>query len=426
MRVSSLLLGSVAALGVVGAASAADLPSKKAAPVEYLRVCSIGDVTGFVIPGSDTCLKIGGRLRAEYYYNQPFQRTDNATSTRARGYFTLDSITNTDWGPVRATTRIFVTKDSGNPFGQAPNGVTTTLDWAYVQFAGITAGRIATSFFEFAPFGGVSFVGGDSLGRGSDYGSINTLAYTAAFGNFAATLALEDGTERRIGIQNFDAAFLEASTPTYGGQRMPDLVGRLDYTDTWGQVALTGAIHQTRVGNGSTAGAVNLTPVATILDTTYGFAIQGGLKVNLPMLAPGDAVFLQAAYADGANSYTGWSSTAVGTLAPPTYDVVYDAAGNAKTTKSWSVTGGLLHYWTPTIRQGVFAAYGALDQYGPFYDTAAVSVGTNLIWSPVKNLDIGAEVVYAKMTQTPRALLPLAFGSSEDNWSGRIRFERDF
>ncbi len=113
---------------------------------------------------------------------------------------------------------------------------------------------------------------------------------------------------------------------------------------------------------------MNLTPAATILDTTYGFAIQGGVKVNLPMLAPGDAIFLQAAYAVGANSYTGWSSAAVGTLNPPSFDVIYDAAGNAKTSKSWSVTGGLLHYWTPTVRQG-FAAYGALDQYGPFYDT---------------------------------------------------------
>ena len=140
----------------------------------------------------------------------------------------------------------------------------------------------------------------------------------------------------------------------------------------------------------------------------------------------GDPLFLQAAYANGANSYTGWAATGAGTLTPATADVIYDVNGNGHTTKSWSVTGGLLHYWTPTVRQGVFAAYGRLDHWGPLYDTAAFSAGTNLIWSPVKNLDIGAEVTYSKLTQTPRNLLPIAAFDERDNWAGRIRFERDF
>jgi hypothetical protein len=419
MRFSSVLLGSAAALSVAGSAIAADLPSRKAAPVEYVRVCAQFGEGFFYIPGSDTCLKVSGRVRADYIYAEPFERATNATTFRGRGYLALDSFSATDWGPVRATTRVFVTKDTGSAYS-------TTLDWAYIQFAGITAGRIATSFFEFAPFGGVSYLGGDGNGRGSDYGSINTLAYTVTAGKLSATLALEDGTERRVGLQNFNAAFGAASTPTFGGHVMPDVVGRLDYTDTWGQLALSGAIHQSRVGNGNVVGSVNLTPAATILDTTYGFAVQAGVKINLPMLAVGDALFLQAAYADGANSYTGWNQVSVGTLSPASWDVVYDATGSAKTSQSWSITGGLQHFWTPTVRQGVYAAYGALDQYGPLYDTAAFSIGSNIIWSPVKNLDIGAEVVYSKLTQTPRSLLPLAAGNAEDSWTGRLRFERDF
>jgi hypothetical protein len=438
MRLSSLFLGSAAALSLVGGVSAADLPSKKAAPVEYVRICSIGDVTGFVVPGSDTCLKISGRIRAEYYYNQPFTRDANTTSTRARGYLALDAINNTAYGPLRATTRVYVTRDSGRGFNangvnlaNVGNGAGTTnadvlLDWAYIQFAGITAGRVATSFFEFAPFGGVSFEGGGNLGRGADYSSINVLAYTATFGNFSATIALEDGTERRVNpLARANGAFTIIGNPTYGGHVMPDIVGRLDYTDTWGQAALTAAIHQSRVGVGTNAN--NVFGVAnSVGDTEYGYAIQGGLKFNLPMLAPGDALFLQAAYANGANSYTGWGATAAGTLAPASADVIYDVNGNGHTSRSWSVTGGLLHYWTPTIRQGVFAAYGKLDHWGPLYDTAAFSAGTNLIWSPVKNLDIGAEVTYSKLTKTPRNLLPLAAFDERDNWAGRIRFERDF
>ncbi|WP_207547760.1 porin, partial [Methylobacterium indicum] len=55
--VKSLLLGSAAGLTVVAAAHAADLPIKKAAPVEYVRVCSTHGAGFFYIPGTDTCLR---------------------------------------------------------------------------------------------------------------------------------------------------------------------------------------------------------------------------------------------------------------------------------------------------------------------------------------------------------------------------------
>ena len=425
-----VLLVSVSSLALAGAAMAADLPSKKSAPVESLRICSVGDAGGFVIPGSTTCLRIAGRVRAEYLYAEPFSRSANTTSMRARGYVTLDAASDTDLGPLRTSARIVATRESGRGFNAAGvnganiiNAAATTnadigLDWAYVQLGNLTAGRVATSFFEFAPFSGLSYDGGGLLGRGADYGAINTIAYSVTAGSVVATLALEDGTERRVGLAQTTGAF----TPTYGGHVVPDLVGRLDLTESWGQFALTGAVHQSRTGkvadNAFTGGAVG--------ETAYGFAVQAGLKVNLPSLGTGDALFLQAAYATGANSYTGWGGTGAGTLAPQSYDVAYDAAGKAKLSDSWSVTGGLLHYWTPSLRQGVFAAWGRLDQFGPSNDVAAVSAGTNLIWTPVRNLDVGAEVVYAKLTQTPRSLLPLQAFDQRDSWSGRVRFERDF
>src|SRR3712207_4034370 len=72
--VKSLLLGSAAGLTAVAGAQAPDLPVKKAAPaVEYVRVCTAYGVGFFYIPGTDTCLRVSGRTRAEYQY----------TSTRA-------------------------------------------------------------------------------------------------------------------------------------------------------------------------------------------------------------------------------------------------------------------------------------------------------------------------------------------------------
>jgi hypothetical protein len=61
MKTKTLLLGSAAALLMAGGAQAADLSI--AAPVDYVRVCDAFGVGYWYIPGTDTCLKIGGYVQ---------------------------------------------------------------------------------------------------------------------------------------------------------------------------------------------------------------------------------------------------------------------------------------------------------------------------------------------------------------------------
>ncbi len=63
--IKSLLLGSAAGIVAAATAQAADLPTRKAAPVEYVRVCNVGGITGWTLPGSDTCLKLSGYITAQ-------------------------------------------------------------------------------------------------------------------------------------------------------------------------------------------------------------------------------------------------------------------------------------------------------------------------------------------------------------------------
>jgi hypothetical protein len=58
MKIKTLLLGSAAALLVTGGAQAADLSIAES--VEYVRVCDAFGVGYWYIPGTDTCIKIGG------------------------------------------------------------------------------------------------------------------------------------------------------------------------------------------------------------------------------------------------------------------------------------------------------------------------------------------------------------------------------
>ena len=63
-----LILGSAASFLAMGAAQAADLPVKAKA-VEYVRICSLYGSGFFYIPGTDTCIKLGGYLRVDTTFN---------------------------------------------------------------------------------------------------------------------------------------------------------------------------------------------------------------------------------------------------------------------------------------------------------------------------------------------------------------------
>src|SRR5215216_6947167 len=81
MKLVKSFLGSTAGLCAVAGAQAADLPVKKAAPVEYVRVCTAYGAGFFYIPGTDTCLRVGGRTRGEYNFGNERSRGVYSNST---------------------------------------------------------------------------------------------------------------------------------------------------------------------------------------------------------------------------------------------------------------------------------------------------------------------------------------------------------
>jgi hypothetical protein len=475
----SLLLGSAAGLVAVAGAQAADLPVRKAAPVEYVRICTAYGAGFFFIPGTDTCLRISGRVRAEYRVQEPFSRADSVVGWRARGRLNLDARTQTAYGTLRTFIRYELTQNSGaytQGFGTtaiganvAPaiaTGVTgalsVDLNKAFIQFAGITAGR-ATSFFDFY----ANDLNWSGLPTGSDtYGNDPVvLAYTASFGSgFSATISLEDPNARRVGAATNTTFIVNPAVVgagnviAYGGQRMPEIVGNLRVDQAWGSAQISGAVHQLF--------AVNRVPVAfgaplivnpdggSFVDTEYGFAISGGVKINAPFIAPGDVFWLQATYANGAVNYAGFgSSFNQGRVQLFLADAIVDGTGELKRTEVFNVHAAFLHYWTPQFRQALFGTYGRIDvansvQTIPvlagnvlapgvvnnaFSDADYWQIGTNLIWSPVRDLDIGVEVLYREIdprrrirAADPEGLRNVRFVGDEGTFEGRLRIQRDF
>jgi hypothetical protein len=68
MKLKTLLLGSATVFAVGGAAQAADLSI--AEPVDYVRVCDAFGVGYWYIPGTDTCIHIGGRVRFQVNFHE--------------------------------------------------------------------------------------------------------------------------------------------------------------------------------------------------------------------------------------------------------------------------------------------------------------------------------------------------------------------
>jgi len=384
--VKSLLLGSAAGLAAVAGAQAADLPVRKAAPVEYVRVCSTYGAGFFYIPGTETCLRVGGRVRAEYRYVEPDTRFDDTIGFRARGRIQLDARTATAYGLLRTFVRFEMTRDTGvyGAPGAAP-GTSANVDQAFIQFGGLTAGR-ALTFFDNGDIDAQTFAGV----RWSDQPNVNLLAYTFSFGNgFSASLSLEEPRYAGRAALGVPVA----------GQRMPDVVANVKYAGTWGSAQLSGALHQLR------------SPFADV-DTDYGFAVSGQFNFNLPMLAAGDSVWLAATYADGAIAYLGLGAD----------EARYDIEGEIEGTQGWSIAGGLRHYWTPEIRQNIFGSYASVE-FGDLFEADDFNewkVGTNILWSPVSGLTFGAEVQYTNVEFD-------APGVDNDNfWEARLRVQRDF
>jgi hypothetical protein len=438
MNIKSILLGASAAALAATGAQAADLPVAPE-PVDYVRVCDAFGTGFFYIPGTETCLKIGGGVRAEFRAFDMLDnggsawdaRTDDSTGMRGRGYMNFDSRTNTEYGLLRTYVAAYITVDNSG-------GAGLTLDEAFIQLGGFVAGRTG-SYFDF--YTGDNW--GSALNQGfADNGDVNLFAYTFQFGNgFSASASVEVGSDRRANIfyngaqiatssisggTGAAAVYSTAATQSgYGGDKVPDFIANLRVDQGWGSAQLMGALHHVYGANvaGNAAAAAALAPAqAAALNGPavgfngrgkLGYAIGAGATFNLPMIAAGDSFSIQAAYANGAVGYVNANFTGFS-------DGSYNAAGQLKLSSAWGIGAGFTHFWTPAISSSLTANYSKLDQAVGGADFAEINVQGNVGWRPVSGLYVGAELEYRNRD------FSAAGTPSDDALVGILRVQRTF
>jgi hypothetical protein len=352
--VKSLVLGSAAGLVAMSGAQAADLPVKAKA-VEYVRICSLYGAGFFYIPGTDTCIKLGGYLRVDTTFNgsstqgAPAWSGDSGAQDRYRNYFitrsrmalTVDTRTATEYGVVRTFGQGDFQFDMLSTGGQNPNSLATNLgnnpnllntpgggyvavEYVFIQFAGFTFGKSSSAFatpWNGYPGNNTSFL----LGGHDTVTGVNNIQYTAQFGNgVSATIGLDDPTvfnRTGLGYLNTYAAtaapgsgtalatvsassvaVLGTAANAYGGTHAPDIVGNIRVDQAWGLFQVSGALHEvnasyntlTSAGLPSTASEISGHP-----DTKWGGAVMAALQIKNIPTGPGDDIKIDATWAKG-------------------------------------------------------------------------------------------------------------------------------
>ncbi|WP_420333601.1 porin [Roseibium sp.] len=373
MKLKTLLLGAAAA-ATATTAQAADLPVAPE-PVDYVRVCDAYGSRFYYIPGTETCLRVGGRLRTQFVVNNVMDggewgdRNEDGYDWLTRGYAYLDARTATEIGTLRAYVALRMDITNGTSGYK--------LDAGYISWGGLTAGYLASNFNIYT---GQVYVG--VVTRDWSDATMNQIAYTAAFGDgFSATIALEDRTARDVSFTDADG------DPSVGGTRVPDLVGALNISQGWGSAQLSGALHQVypdAARNGFFGGGVN----------AFGWAIGAGVNINLPFANSGSNVYFQGFYADGALSYIGNGITAI-----TINDIGFISdATDGDTNSGFSLSSGIYLQATPTVGLALDGSYAQIDMGYADGGSATFdrwAIDGSVVWEPVSGFGIGADVGYS-------------------------------
>jgi hypothetical protein len=341
--------------------------------MEYVRICDVYGTGFYYIPGTETCLRIGGYVRYDIgvgshgLYGDLYEGTPGDDDfeivgdydtyyKRARLGLQVDARSETELGTLRGYAHInfqHTTAATGTLTVDTLTGAVTYADsiggvsevgyeHIYIELGGFRVGFTDSLFSTFQGYG--SSLINDTM---IEYGPFGThqVAYTFAGGNgFTAAIALENGS-------------------TYGqiDDYMPHVIGGVGFSQGWGGVSAV-------IGYDSVA---------------EDWAGKVRLDANL---TPGISAFVLAGYDNGA----GGVNTGLGTW-----------------TGDWMVQGGVSAAVTPQATINAMIGYDEGDGDG-FW-----AGGVNVAYELVPGFVITPEVTYQE------AVDGREFG-------GFLRFQRNF
>ena len=239
MHFNGLFLASAAAVVAASGARAADaVVVAEPEPVEYVRVCDVYGTGFYYMPGTETCLSVGGYVRYDIGvgylgFEDVIDKKDlvedgtiNLNDTyykRARAALQIDARTETELGTLRAYSQINFQFDS-TVVEEIDGSITATeegieIEHAYIELGGFLIGETDSFFSTFGDYAG-AVIQDDLVPYGPF--ATHTIQYKFDAGNgltFGA--ALEEGAD-------------EFTIDSY----VPHIAAGAKYAQDWGGISV--------------------------------------------------------------------------------------------------------------------------------------------------------------------------------------------
>ncbi|MNE22901.1 putative outer membrane protein y4fJ precursor [compost metagenome] len=219
--------------------------------MEYVRVCDAFGTGYFYIPGTETCLKIGGYVRVQVDGRSDYDFDagtveDSGYKTNTRGHLTLDAKSDTEFGTLASTITLEANTNTTSDF---------FLDETFIELGGLRIGYFYNYFdtglpgetvlSDGGPLGGAAdvvgfldrggYIGGNTLNNSARYtydgGAFTAYGQVDFFNSEKGWKTDEDGSADEIGINGMIAG-------KFGAVAI-DLFGGYDFDHEDGVIAST-------------------------------------------------------------------------------------------------------------------------------------------------------------------------------------------
>ena len=339
MNLKSLLLGSAAALAAVSGAHAADaVVAAEPEPLEYVRICDAYGAGYFFIPGTDTCLKIGGMVRTEGSWKDAYQTDPHyGTNWHTRAELNFETATDTEYGPLKTNTILRFDSTEGTNDSK--------LLWGYIQLGGFLVGKTDSQYNQWIGYAG-NVINDDVIGDGPYELNQMTYLYDSGAG-FTGVISLEDS-------QSGSGATDPNTGRDESDHYAPDVVAGLGYkAGAWGFKLVGG--YDSVVEEGA---------ISARIDADFGMV----------------KAFVRGAYNTDGDKINRYMNGEFGG---------YDAAGDKVTVSSgdWAVWAGTTVDFSDKLQWNTQLAYD---------DNKTFEATTNLNYFVTKGFKIQPEVTYVK------------------------------
>lgn len=349
MKLKTCLIATTA-LCVSSTAYAADLPLE-AEPIEYVKACDVYGAGYFQLPGKDTCIKIGGRIRAQVVSGNLSEDSGSDWSSYTRGYNWFETTTATDFGTIYTYTGFYYTwgDDGETPDMSVDDAfITLSTDHADVNFGVKLSEYHGFLGYSWMQIGGANWVEYYPL-----QASVNIPAE-----NFTFSLAVED------------ASYMD------GAEQGLNFVGALAYDHAMFSMRAAGVAHEN-------------------VNEEYGYAVNLNAEIK-----PIDKLkfTIGAQYAVDASKFIGLSAGSFGEIlvGEDKPDATYfDTLG----VNAFSVMGGIKYAVADDVDVMFEASYLQFetDNETVNFDGDALRLSGSVVWKPAAGLGIAFAAGYSEL-----------------------------